>query len=418
MKQPGVINFLKQAVAVPPVALLTAGLFLVAAVSLRGADDAAATPAPEVTVVTLEPQQVDFTVASFSVYAERETTAFAKEPALRRDRFVRGRLPINGGATNALAFLWDTDAGKLYLDLNRNLNLTDDPEGVFTWAHERGSSSANPSFNRVPLPLLTPAGRRQELVDLRFWNLAGNQLLCTVTLHSFWQGKVNLHDEEWRVGIVENVLTQTGAKENASWLLLRPWAERNQAFNTDDGSLRVVPFARVLSVHDHTYGLELLDATPGGNAGFRLQFTEQRPLRGEIQIAGNFIERLTLTKASELVVLDRPEGTVRVPVGDYNIAGVWLKNGGAEAYRDARQAMLAPSLHVAVAAPPAVLSVGGPLTNSVTAGRRGSMLYLNYQLLGVGRETYTRMGVGRTVPPAFAIFHGGHQIATGQFEFG
>ena len=60
------------------------------------------------------------------------STPFTKEPALDSSKVIRGTFQPGGSASNSIAFAYRTvPAGKLYLDLNHNLDLTDDPAGVF-----------------------------------------------------------------------------------------------------------------------------------------------------------------------------------------------------------------------------------------------------------------------------------------------
>ncbi len=66
---------------------------------------------------------------------------------------------------------------------------------------------------------------------------------------------------------------------------------------------------------------------------------------------------------------------------------------------------------------PAVLTAGGPLTNSVAVSRRGKYLALNYQLLGAGGP-YQFVNQDRSHPPEFAVYHGDKKVASGKFEFG
>ncbi len=65
---------------------------------------------------------------------------------------------------------------------------------------------------------------------------------------------------------------------------------------------------------------------------------------------------------------------------------------------------------------PAVLKVGAPLKQSVRAQRRKNLLFLNYELLGVGGHNYVQ--AQRGTPPQFAIYRGDKKIASGKFEFG
>ena len=74
-------------------------------------------------------------------------------------------LQPGGGASNSIAFAWDRTAGKLHLDLNRNLDLTDDPAGVFG-CPEKNYSRNYQTFTNIHLSFKTPAGSRQVLADL------------------------------------------------------------------------------------------------------------------------------------------------------------------------------------------------------------------------------------------------------------
>ena len=65
---------------------------------------------------------------------------------------------------------------------------------------------------------------------------------------------------------------------------------------------------------------------------------------------------------------------------------------------------------------PAMLAVGGPLTNSVAVNRQGRALNLSYQLLGAGGEASQLLGARRQ--PEFAAYRAGKKVASGKFEFG
>jgi hypothetical protein len=62
--------------------------------------------------------------------------------------------------------------------------------------------------------------------------------------------------------------------------------------------------------------------------------------------------------------------------------------------------------------------VGGPLTNSVAVSRRGSSLYLSYQLLGAAGRTYSRIDLDRSKPPEWTAYRGDTKVGSGKFEFG
>ncbi len=171
------------------------------------------------------------------------STPFPKEPAFVRAKSFAAPSSSGGSASNAIAFAWDPAAGKLYLDLNRNLDLTDDPDGVFGCL-EKNYSGHYQTFANVRLPVKTPSGNRETLVDLNL-NDYGSRPGCTAAVHSFWQGKVTLQGVECQVGVVENPFSRSDPAPDG-YLLLRRWAARNEPFNTDAGSFVTFPFPRKL----------------------------------------------------------------------------------------------------------------------------------------------------------------------------
>jgi hypothetical protein len=308
-----------------------------------------------------------------------------------------------------MAFAWDRAAGKLYLDLNRNLDMTDDPAGVFSTQGD--SMDYYQTFTSIRLPIKAPAGNRQALVDLSFFDYG--KLNCSAAMRSCWQGKVTLQGEEWQVGLLGNVFEPRSSLEGGN-LLLRPWTERNKPFSLLSGSLEGFPFSQKLFIGNRAYQLQCTNEGQGDAAKVRVQFTEQRPSLGELKITGSYVQRVTLEGGLYMVVIDKPETVVRVPVGSYIPAKVCLKKGGAEAYLDLRTAA---GRTIISDTKPAVLTAGGPLTNSVSLSRQGRKLSLNYQLVGAG-GAYQLVNQDRLHPPEFAVYQGDKKVASGKFEFG
>ena len=136
----------------------------------------------------------------------------------------------------------------------------------------------------------------------------------------------------------------------------------------------------------------------------------------ELKITGEFVQRVTLEGGPYQVVLDQPGATVKVPVGRYDSSKVSLRKGGVEASLDSPpQAGRNPI--IVNEKTPSVLTVGGPLTNSVSVTRAGRKLSLDYRLLGAG-GAYALINQDRTHPPEFTIYQGDTKIASGKFEFG
>jgi hypothetical protein len=364
-------------------------------------------------MASLEYQETESSVINWGVALTTQTTLFKKEPAAVSGRIVRGVLNFGGGSSNAIAFLWQRDAGKLYLDLNRNRDLTDDPAGVFST--RVAGLVYYQTFTNIHLLFNTASGRCRVLADMNLYDF-GPQPYCNLAVRSFWQGKLTLQGRDWQAGIVQNGLDQSGSFEN-SRLLLRPWEKRNQSFSADDGLLASVPFSRKLFLDGHAYQLDCIAGWQNGEARPALQFTDQSVPLGALNITGQFIRRFVLTGGPYLVILDQPAGMVKIPTGNYNQPDIRLERNGVEACCRSGQPQVGRRISVDGKTTVA-LNVGGPLTNSVTASRQGQDLRLDYCLVGAGGETYQLARQDRSKPPEFAVYKGGKKIAGGTFEFG
>ena len=360
----------------------------------------------------LDYQEVNYTVVAWGVPVNFRSAPFQKEPAWSAAKVIRGTLRFGNDNSNSMAFAWDRGTGKLYLDLNRNLDVTDDAAGVFVSRDRAAASYA--SFTNIRLPIKTASGDRRFLVDLRFQDYGGG-VSCTATLHSFWQGKVTLGDEDWQIGIVANPFGSPVSLER-SHLLLRPWAEREEPFGVNVWSPETFPFAGKLFVQGRAFALASTNEAQGDKARLALRLTGQQPALGELKISGAMVERVMLKGGPYLVVVFKPDTVVRVPAGRYGEFEVWLKQGDAVAHRDEVGGRLTID-----ASKSATLAAGGPLTNSVSVRRRGKFLDLSYQLVGASGEAYQLVPRDRTQPaqpPEFTIYRGDRKIASGKFQFG
>ena len=372
----------------------------------------------------LEYQETAYSLNNVGVFITKQSAGFKHEPAAVAGKVIRGTLNFGDNSSNAIPYLWQRDAGKLFLDLNRNQDFTDDPAGVFS-ANLMAPLSYQ-TFTNVHLLFTTTSGPCPVLADVSFWDYGANSG-CSVSLRSFWQGKVTLAGQDWQVGVVPTVWVGKNGHRDLSiengHVLLRPWEKRGQVFSLVNGSLDTVPFSKQLYFDGHAYQLNWLPGSQNSNEPGRrpalqasLQFVEQSVPLGELKITGKYIQRLTLSGNSGnpwFAVLDQPAGTVRVPTGSYTQPLVQLEQHGVQAWCLARQVSVLVNGQT-----PATLEVGGPLTNSVSVARHGSDLRLNYQLLGAGGQTYQLASVNPQHPPEFAIYHGGNKIASGSFEFG
>lgn len=374
---------------------------------------AAEVESPATVSVPLEYREVAFSVIGTSLPVASQTVPFKKEPQAGKN-VKRGRFNLPGTGSDSVAFLWDYR--KLYLDLNRNEDLTDDPGGVFT-SPEASSASLPAGFhygnyNKVPLTLRLPEGQIPWLVDLNLSEY-GTSLSAYASVRSFWAGKAVLNGREFQVGWIPTTDRRPGANQGER-LVLRDWGERDTGFYVSEGSLDTFSFPKKLFVQNTGYELGMEHAERDGKLEHRILFKEQPAELGDLSVSGRFVQRVLLTDGPCVAVIDAPEGTVRVPVGRYGNHYVQLGKGKS-------LARLKDSPHRSVtiaAATPAKLVAGGPLTNSATLTRQNDFLVLGYELLGAGGESYELATRDYQHPPRFTAYEGSRKVGAGNFEFG
>jgi hypothetical protein len=447
-----------------PVSLLAAAVIAVIGLGSVFGKEVSTQPGDSsstVTTVPLEYQETSYQFLFRHVVVERRSVPFPKEPALAHGPVVRGVLKFGGNPRNAIPFIWEGGAKKLLLDLNRNQDLTDDPAGVIpaTELFSVGPAFIHQLFTNVPLAFPASSAGAPMLVDLELgMDIARRpgEAVFTACLRSYWQGKVTREGHDWQVGLMQNLSDQPGSFLHGQ-LLLRPWELRTKRFmascempedtlalawtgkNWMVRASEAFAFTPKVFFEGRAWQLDWSAEPRGREERLALRVTEQATALGELRIAGSFIERLVLTGGPYVVVLDKPPASVKVPPGRYHPYRVWLKQGRGQAYFDygvpqsGKANVVEPisGSQMPVLSPPppeqavvvseqrtAVLAVGGPLTNCVSATHRGRNLLLSYRLIGSGGGEYRLAAWGDGKPPRFTIGKSGKRIGAGQFEFG
>ena len=140
---------------------------------------------------------------------------------------------------------------------------------------------------------------------------------------------------------------------------------------------------------------------------------KQDSATGELKLKGKSIVRLILRREdnNEREEFRRPEQIIKLPTGEYCVQEVHLVDGYTS-----RSSNTTVDWVTIAEDKPAVLKLGAPLTQTVKVQRQGSVLVLNYELLGGGGEKYTSSD--RSKSPTFTIYKGDKEIASDKFEFG
>ena len=327
----------------------------------------------------------------------KQDVKFRKEPDFGKDKVVRSALRIGPGKNDFMGFAVNLTRRSLYLDLNQNLDLTDDPDGI-----RRGEGGRNSAFFRkVRLDLDKNGIDRSYMLEMNF----SGQGFNFIYVASSYRGEIELNGRKWRLSVQDNL---DGVIDRQDQLSIQPVAAGTGDYNS-------LPVAEKLFLGGRQYQLAFTFSAGSLTAPFTAAFTEISPPLGELTLEGQFIQRLVLDGAG-LVILDTPARKNLLPVDNYRVRGIYLQSiPGAP--RLACNVDRIPPVEV-TAGTAQHLKVGGPLESSVLASARGSMLQLDYLLKGTGGEPYTLVNTGRIKPPRFAIYKGDRQLATGSFEFG
>src|ERR1035437_4851803 len=147
------------------------------------AEPAAASP-PVSYTFDLNYQETDEVLVSGSVGIRLQSAPFQKEPALPGQNVFRGSLQWRTLPKQATPFIWDKGRGRLYLDLNRNRDLTDDPKGIFASA----SRDDRQTFTNIHLVLPIGAGDRPVRLQLEFRERRADPVNAYVGVCSFLPG--------------------------------------------------------------------------------------------------------------------------------------------------------------------------------------------------------------------------------------
>jgi hypothetical protein len=340
------------------------------------------------------------------LYEGQGARAFAptKSPISKNTLFCRtlqlGKRMVNVGVDKPSGGLSRANPTcVLYVDVNQNGNLTDDPTGVYRVT----SQEEWPTFTNVTLPFSSPTTNGWLIADLVFQPY--NIKLCP---KSYYSAEVSLGGRDYEVGLL--IEPAQWKAETITRLLLRPWQERNRPFVSGMEIPEAFPLPSRLFLNQQLYAI----STVSENGKLALQWTPLPSLpTGDLQLTGTGAYRLVLLGMDATVVLDTPGATAKVPTGHYTQKTVWLRSETNAAVNSVR-----PGAFEILSQRPYSIPAGGPLTNLVVLGRRGNTLTLSYQLAGAKGEAFTLYPQDRAKPPQFKILRRQQQVMAGKFEYG
>ncbi len=360
----------------------------------------------------------------------KQEVRFRKEPEFGKDdKVVRQALKVGPKPEDFVGFAINFSSGTLYLDLNQNLDLTDDPQGVYKTnnsgvitgrlASEQGTGAVVyrsgqtrtgailfAMFRGVRLHLNKNGMDRSYLLEPFSYLGSGS---ANVAIRSSYASEIDLHGRRWLFEVQDNLDGQLNAADK---FLVTPVAGNREPKAIP---YRPMPVSKNLFLDGRQYRLDFAFGAASGNAPLTVNLTEQAPSLAGLALEGVFIRRLVLEGGESLVVLDNPPPNVSVPADSYRIQGVYLQHAPGQPSFVSTPAT--PRFAVTTSAP-ARLKVGAPFVSSVVATRRGSVLQMQYVLKGAAGEEYSFVNPDKGNPPRFTIYKGDQKLADGDFKFG
>ncbi len=387
----------------------TVGWLALALVSLAVARSCVRAAAAEAVVVPLAYTELPGALTSEPIRDAGPAVTFKKEPAWKSSRVVRGMIELGGERSSWVPFAWVPAERRLFLDLNRNLDLTDDPRGALLGGKVGGGQT---TFRDVHVDLPGPTGVRPLLLNVNCYDW-GARAGVQLELRSLWQGRWELNGRSWQVGMVED-LQRTPAKGQPRYLLLRPWTDRAAPLSLGEGTPDLIDFPHQLFFDQHAFRVTCRFPADAAASPCELSLVPQALPLGTLRVQGDSLRRLVLTQpGGYTVVWDAPEIGGGIPVGTYTPAEIWLEHGTTRAVSLGAAQPIVIREQTTTSA-----RLGGPLTNSATITRRGKTMILTYTLLGADGLTYRLVPRDSGRPPQVQIERDGRQVAAGQFRYG
>ncbi len=343
-------------------------------------------PEPVRYELTLQPTQ-EVHGGAFT-YLENLEVFFTKEPGYVGRKVVRRALPIGPEKQDFIGLAWDREGQKLYLDLNCNLDLTDDPDGVYETTGSRGVLEANDVRIEV---------RREEApVFYRVWLHITGEDRVGFAARSGWMADLKIDNETYVLAIADNLDGRLDAQDSL-------------VFHTalQAGSRGGTPLPEKLFAGGRAFRLALAFGCEDQTTVVKAVLTETEASYGELHLIGEGITLLSLAGTCA-VTLDHPEPLIKLPVGPYTIEFLELEAHSHRSY--VRETF---TIQESV---PTSLKMGGPLVRKVTATQQGRLMTLVHELQdGDGRVYIARE---RGQEPGFATYRGDQKLASGVFEYG
>ena len=354
-----------------------------------------------------EPQVFDLTWqasgsgCSFSVQPDVQEP-FAKEPDFEGREVMRGLLPCAQDADQRLAYIWDIEQKRLYIDRNHNRNLTDDPNGIYESSRQ---DLRYQDFRDVEIEVPRGTQVYAYRFSMNFSRYNPPRVYCHVSVRSGFQAQIDLAEQAYRVQLADNLDGQLDQSDKLHISLVRPDQPGLSSAHLS------VPSALFLG--GHLYDCRYAFIADANQPQVQLTLTERETPLGQLTIAGQDVDYLELHSQWIVPIFEPNQPAISIPVGNYTCQALNLRPQGQNHVYvqglDKRVTIKQGEL--------STLKLGAPLKSTVSVNRANKCLVLNFKMVGQGGEEYSSSGTRETTP-RFKVFQGDKEVHSGEFEYG
>ena len=340
---------------------------------------------------------------AFSIYVRPAGPSgelvFKKEPAYAGDTVYRNALRLGDAPSDFIGMAYDVAAHTLYIDHNRNLDLTDDGPGITA---EDGAGQGYARFLNVAIELTHEGVPVHYILDINFY---GDYINAFV--RSGWKGEFEIAGTQCVLGIADNM---DGVFDFSDAFLFEH--EKHRDVRLPYGQANELPLPKWLYFEGQSYHIESALRVVDGETALAVTLTSITEDLMSIDFEGAFVSRVFLlgraNNVGKMLMLDFPEPTMRIPQGEYIFQRVDLLDSFRGYVRGENKLESGDN---------ALLKTGGPVKQKVTAYRSGNRLRLDYALQGVDGVAYQPDSLYQN-HAQFAIYQGERKILTDNFEYG
>lgn len=328
-----------------------------------------------------------------------QEVSFKKEPSYTGNSITRGAFVQEGGGTT-IGFAYDESEKTIYLDVNRNWDLTDDGANAFkSTTVERDGPVF---FPEICLSTGSEGDVRRYAASVQF--SSGFRMLY---LNSGWTGESEIAGRKWFFSLCDNM---DGVIDQFDKFDVRATDDRD---NRDDSGFanEGLQATQDWVLEGRQYGFEFKKRDDGS---FDVVANPRANAVAELNLPGKDIKFLQLDGPIRLA-LPRPKDRVFVVPSSYSVEELILSDGAQSVEYTGTGPM--PQVLVTTDAP-ATLAMGGPLQNAADVVRVGGEVQFKYKTVGIGGEPY-QFELGQTVAPTvLAVYPGNQPPLKYDFKFG